>query len=169
MFGATNAQKEETADGAAQPKKWKDGHGAGVGAGSCSLPGFCAARIASFLDLDSAWCFSASCVCMGEGSGSGVFTAAAASHSLCCALADGTLEPKVLRVVPGGSLQLLRYVMEEGHARRLLKLQGVVPVQAARGGGGDDVSQPGPLGLFAAPEARRHRPRVPLSQADLIR
>jgi hypothetical protein len=31
------------------------------------------------------------------------------------------------------------------------------------------VSQPGPLGQFAAPEARRHRPRVPLTQAHSIR
>ena len=36
-------------------------------------------------------------------------------------------------------------------------------------GDSSSLSQPGPLGLFAAPEARRHRPRVPLTQADLIR
>ena len=29
------------------------------------------------------------------------------------------------------------------------------------------LSQPGPLGLFAAPEARRHRPRHPLTLALL--
>ena len=57
------------------------------------------------------------------------------------------------RGVQAGEVEIPAMAAEAGREMR----------QGAESDKESDVSQPGPLGQFAAPEARRHRPRVPLS------